>query len=63
LDPPISETGLFSFAELGPIEQTVALHIGQKLDVPVFPKNQNFLDLIRNLMLAVPNRSPLYFHP
>jgi hypothetical protein len=63
LDPPISETRLSDFAGLGPTEQTVALHIGQKLDCPVFPENQIFLDLIGNLMLTAPNHSLLYFHP
>jgi hypothetical protein len=48
-DPPVSETGLSSFAGLGPTEQNVALHTGQKLDCPVwqtetssFSKKQNF---------------------
>jgi hypothetical protein len=51
-------------------EQTVALCIGQKLVCPVlqtgasnFSIKPNFLDSIRNLMLAALNCSPIYFHP
>jgi hypothetical protein len=29
----------------------------------IFPENQILLDSIENLMLAAPNRSPMYFHP
>jgi hypothetical protein len=36
LDPPVLEIGLSGFTGLGPTEQTVALHIGQKLDRPVW---------------------------
>jgi hypothetical protein len=36
LHPPISETGPSNFAELGPTEQIVALHIGQKPNYPVW---------------------------
>jgi hypothetical protein len=36
LDPLVSETGLSNFARLGPTELIVALHIGQKLDYPVW---------------------------
>jgi hypothetical protein len=32
-----------------------------KLEHPFFPENQFFLDSIGNMMLAMPNRSPLYF--
>jgi hypothetical protein len=35
-NPPVSEIGLSSFARLDPTEQTIALHIGQKLDCPVW---------------------------
>jgi hypothetical protein len=70
LDPPVSETGPSGFAELGSVEQIVALHIGRKPEHPIwqtrtsiFPENWIFLDSIKNLMLAAPNHSPLYFHP
>jgi hypothetical protein len=61
-DPPISEIEPSGFAELCSAEQISAFCIGQKLDHPIFTENQIFLDLIESLMLAVPNRSPLYFH-
>jgi hypothetical protein len=70
LDPLISEIGPSDFADLGLAEQIVALHIDQKLDylvwqtgTSIFLENQNFFDLIKNLMLAAPNRSSPYFHP
>jgi hypothetical protein len=34
-----------------------------KPEHPVFSETQIFLDLLRNLILAVPNYSPLYFYP
>jgi hypothetical protein len=34
-----------------------------KLEHPIFLKKQIFLDLIKNLMLVVPNHLPIYFHP
>jgi hypothetical protein len=34
----------------------------RKPEHPIFPENQIFLDLIKNLMLATPNHLPLYFH-
>jgi hypothetical protein len=57
LDPPISETGPFSFAELGSAEQIITLHISRKPKHPVFPENRIFLDSIGNLMIVVPNHS------
>jgi hypothetical protein len=69
-DHSVLEAGASGFVELGSAEQIIALHIDRKPDHPVwqtetsiFLENQIFLDLIRNLMLAAPNRSPLYFHP
>jgi hypothetical protein len=68
--PPISETEPSGFAELGLAEHIVALCIGQKPNCLVwqtgtsdFFKNQMFLSSFENLMLVVPNCSPLYFHP
>jgi hypothetical protein len=70
LDPTVSETGPSGFAELGSVEQIVALYIGQKSNCSVwqirtssFSRKPNFLDLIKNLMLPTPNHSPLHFHP
>jgi hypothetical protein len=69
-NPPVSETRPSNFAKLGSAEQIVALYVGRKLEHPVwqtgttvFLENQIFLDLIKNLMLAMPNHLPQYFHP
>jgi hypothetical protein len=56
----VSETGPSSFAGHGPTEQTVRF---DKPEHPNFAETQIFLDLIENLVLAMPSRSPLYFHP
>jgi hypothetical protein len=63
LDPPVLETRPSDFAKLGSAEQIVALHISRKPKHSVFSENQILLDLIENLMLAMPNHSSLYFHP
>jgi hypothetical protein len=39
LSPSVSETGPSGFAKLGSTEQIVALHIGRKLEHPVFSEN------------------------
>jgi hypothetical protein len=69
LDPQVPETAPSDFAKFGSAEQIIALHIGRKPDyliwqirTSIFFKNQIFLDLIENLLLAMPNHSPLYSH-
>jgi hypothetical protein len=64
-DPPVSEIGPFCFVELGSTEQIFALYIGEKLDHQfgkpkrsIFVEHTIFLNLLRNLMLVAPNRSP-----
>jgi hypothetical protein len=70
LDPPVSETELSSLAGLDPTEQTVHYTSAKnrtvwfgKLEHPGFLENRIFLDLLKNLMIATSNHSPLYFHP
>jgi hypothetical protein len=62
LDPPVSESGTSDFVEFGLVEQILELCIGYKLEHPVFLEHTFFLDSTKNLMLIVPDRSPLYFH-
>jgi hypothetical protein len=69
LDPPISYFGTSSFAKLGSEEHILALCIGYKLKdlewqigTSNFSITYNFLDSTENMMLAMLNHSPLFFH-